>query len=64
MREPTPAAEPQLAVAARTLERCCEIAAELLRLADDRRHDGSDPEAGRTRRPDRCNDNLDPLAGR
>lgn len=36
----TPAAEAQLAAAAETLERCCEIAAQLLRLAEDRRHDG------------------------
>lgn len=37
--EPSPA-DAQLEVAARTLERCCAIAAELLRLAGDRRHDG------------------------
>ncbi len=37
--EPSPA-DAQLEVAARTLERCCAIAAQLLRLAEDRRHDG------------------------
>ena len=41
--EPSPA-DAQLEVAARTLERCCAIAAELLRLAGDRRHDGGDPD--------------------